>query len=705
MRLKSPAAVIGILLLTVMFLAAGCDSPTDSDLSDAARQGGTLYQLQGIVVDSVTGFPLEGVTVELDSGRSATTDAAGTYLIKDVIPDQGSVYQLSIWKEGYEAKTTTTIPSLAAGKFTTDDPFYEKTIFDELLEAFNTWVTKQEIPDAPANGAGNAGNQQWTYTGGATFTASDGQSVTYNEGTFEWNLPTKIDYTYSYGVGLPIAQLAPLIGGLAGKINVVFAAQDADTHAATAPIKDDVEVYVTVGSKNYGPVLTKNGEFSIEGLPASGTGTVRTNGFTQEYENATYFFDGVKSQAIRIDTIADAATVDAATTSTSTIAVAPGKFITRINDLYVFKAADIAFVASANVGSNTIAAPLKVTDPITLSFTKDIDPATFTAYVETTTTDNYQPTDDYALAATWDATDAKKVSLSVSATATSAGYTSFHLPYTTTVTQATDGIGKLVIKGKAKDGSTIASNNLPVYTEAGIKLLTTEVIASQPARLAVAVGNAVKFTFSKDVEDSPTLGFYEVDNTNTVNKKLSHKVDGAVVYVYIDSSLTSTTDRIGYRNIVAKGAVDDTLANNLNASSLVSIAGQTELSLRTTNLYSYKATYANPTGLPSGFANDHFATTDPIILTFNEPIPATAKVYAELLDASSTVVAIGNPAVSGYTITIAPVAALIANSAYTLGVRVVQDNVPLFDTAMGPVFLPPIVVDISSGVIPFTTKP
>jgi hypothetical protein len=286
MRLKLSAAVIGIGLLTVMFLVAGCDNPAGSDDSAGQSLKGTLYQLQGIVIDSVTGQPVVGATVELDSSRSAVTDAGGAWLIKDVIPNpipaSGAtppVYHLSIWKDGYEVDTSAVVPALDVHKYLDDDPFYEKVTRNELLKAFNVWVSTEigSSMTGATSDAGDGGN--FTYTGGGTFIDGEGNSITYNNATkqFDWNAvdKLKIDYTYSYSVGIAVTKLNPLIGGLTGRINVVFAEQSDDTHAETAAIKDDVEVWVQTGTdpnyKKYGPVLTKDGVFTIDKLPATAT--------------------------------------------------------------------------------------------------------------------------------------------------------------------------------------------------------------------------------------------------------------------------------------------------------------------------------------------------------------------------------------------------------------------------------------------------
>jgi hypothetical protein len=689
MRLNSSGAVIGILLLTVIFLATGCDSPTSSGPSSRGGEG-TLYQIQGFVLDSTTGQPLEGVTVEIDSGRSATTNASGTYLIKDVIPNLASTntYNLSIWKKGYEAKQQV-LPSLSATLYLTDDPFYKKAVLSNLLAAFNEWVKKQEIP----TDGSSVTNSGWTYTGAGTFVNSEGGSVTYNEagGTFDWNLPRDINYTYSYGVGMPVIQMSPLIGGLTGKINVVFAEKDSDSHAAAASIKDDVEVWVTVSGKNYGPVLTKDGMFSIEGLPATGIATVNTNGFTQEHEGTKYFFDGVSGTTkITSPSIPPGA-------GSSSIAAAPGKFITRIDDLYVFKAPNIAFIASANVGAGKAGEPIGIKTPITLSFTKDINKASFTAFIDTDSDGSYSAGNDYALAVAWDSTDAKKVTLTVSANPAGSNHTYPHLPY---AAASSSSIGKLIINGKAVDGSVIAKNDLPVYTEIGLKLVKTEVVASPPARLAVATGNAVKFTFSKNIEDSPMLAFYEYDNSNTVKKKLSHKVQDKEVYVYIDTALNASTDRIGYRNIAAKGDADDMLANaDTGAGSLVDISSNIEISLRATNLYKPDAdrAFADRGTDPSG-TEAYFPVGGNITLTFTS-LPSGAKAYAELNQAGAVVPAAVT--VSGDTLTINPASDLGSNTAYTIGIKVLLNGRDIFKTGL----IPSSVAAVSGGLIRFTTRP
>jgi hypothetical protein len=683
-----------------MFLAAGCEDVTSSsNPSDSVNLSGsgTLYQLQGIVIDSVTGQPLSGVTVELDSSRSVQTDAVGTFLIKDVIPDNNgtNAYNLSVYKDGYAA-IQQAVPVLDVNQFFTDDPFNEIEVQTELLAAFNEWVTKQEIPQDGTSVTNNG----WTYSGGGTFNNNGGGSVTYNEAAnqFEWNLPLKVDYTYSYGVGISVVQLAPLIGGLTGKINVVFAEKDADTHAAAAPIKDDVEVYVSFAgppAKTYGPVLTKDGVFSIEGLPATGAASIKTNGFFQSDANGVeQFFDGIGSATFSISSLTTT-TVSGAAAGTQTIAAAPEKFIARVNDVYLFKATNIAFVASANVGTGKSGEFLAVTDPITLTFTKDIDAASFSAYLDANNSTTYTASNDYAFDAVW--TDTKSVTLTVRVNPTTgvgAGYTYPHLPYGSSY--------NLLFSGKAADGSKIAKNDLPVYTEPALALIKTEVIASPPARvLAVSTGNAVKFTFSKAIADISSLGFYEYNNTPAATKKLYHKVDGAEVYVYIDGPLATGTDRIGYQNIFAAGDPDDTLANaNTGTGSLVSVAASTSVSLRATNLYKpdEERDFADKGTDPSG-TEAYFSLGSNITLTLTNPLPAGATAYAYLSQAGTEVPIVINTSATG-VITIDPTNNLVANRLYRIEIKILLDGQDIF----APGLIPSRVADVNgSNQIEFTT--
>jgi hypothetical protein len=503
----------------------------------------------------------------------------------------------------------------------------------------------------------------------------------------------KVDYTYSYGVGIPVVSLAPLIGGLTGKINVVFAEKGADAHAATAPIKDDVEVYVVVGTKNYGPVLTKDGVFSIEGLPATGAASIKTNGFFQsDASGEEQFFDGIGSDAFSISSLT-AGTVSAAAAANQAIASAPDKFIARVNDLYVFKAANIAFVASANVGAGKSGEFLAVTAPINLTFTKDIDAASFSAYLDVDANSAYAAANDYAFDATW--TNTKTVTLTVRTNPTGSAYTYPHLPYGSSY--------NLVFNGKAADGSTIAKNNLPVYTEPALALIKAEVIASPPARaLAVSTGNAVKFTFSKAIADVPNLGFYEYNSTPAATKKLYHKVDGAEVYVYIDGPFATGTDRIGYQNIVAAGDPDDAFANgNTGTGSLVSVAANTKVSLRATNLYKPDAQrdFADKGTPPSG-TDPYFPRGSNITLTLTNPLPAGAVAYAYLSQGTTEVLS-NVSAIAAGVITINPDSNLAASTTYNISIKILLDGADIFDASL----IPSSVAAKSGTNIEFTTAP
>ncbi|MDR2482149.1 MAG: carboxypeptidase-like regulatory domain-containing protein, partial [Treponema sp.] len=97
---KTALGITGLSLLFIL-LAAGCEQATSSD--PESRGEGVLGQLYGVVVDSVTGQPLEGVEIALrDSSFKALTDAKGAYLIKDVPP--GLDYVLTYTKAGEDGK-------------------------------------------------------------------------------------------------------------------------------------------------------------------------------------------------------------------------------------------------------------------------------------------------------------------------------------------------------------------------------------------------------------------------------------------------------------------------------------------------------------------------------------------------------------------------------------------------------------------------
>jgi len=267
---------------------------------------GVLGQVSGVVYNSVTAQPIDGVTVEMGTYKT-TTDKNGNYLFRDVGPGE---YTISYVKDGFQFRTKEVTVDPTAYK--TDDPFAEYQALREQFEALDAWAATQKvIPDYAAIGSATSigGNTiNWTYNGGLTVDGNNA-SITINNDLGQFEIKNGLNFAYSKAYPIYITSLAPLTGAIKVQVklfNTPYNETFKNNGATPVPVAEGTEFWFTssnvtigqigtsletVNTVRYGPgKANKNGEFLITGLPAGVSLTFLTNGFVQKINNVDYYF-------------------------------------------------------------------------------------------------------------------------------------------------------------------------------------------------------------------------------------------------------------------------------------------------------------------------------------------------------------------------------------------------------------------------------
>jgi hypothetical protein len=649
---------------TVLFAAAvsvligllGCENTTSSPGKDYT---GVLGELSGVVFDEITGLPIEGVMVS-NGERSAWTNAAGAFTIDKVIP---GTYTVSYSKNGYRIATQKNI-TVDPLKYLTDDPYLEVDAYNKYAALFTQWLAdraavqlemaQEDLPTLYGNG--------WTYNGGGTFTAESGDvQVTYNEAkddfdfTFEPTEIKKLEYTYRYGITLQVVALKPLNGGFAGEVKIVLA--DVGSVAKPAPIAAPagLKVYfrdsgidpdagnTPVGEDGlddtrdvagiYKAETDRNGKFSVTGLPANTIFDIIVDNFSHTVAKETFYFDGTK-----LYQLSDNTTTITALTPKQTQANGP----TTLLPILLFAEKEVVFVSAYKAGS--LAEPLPVRDKegvdaqgkptvqkaeIEVTFTEALDPTSFAAYLDDTTTGNgYGSVRLKAIA--W-SKDNKTVTLVAAERPSGGGYGTITLPYNVFTVGALPDEGPtgiLHVSAKKADGTeAFVASTVPVFTEERIKLLSVEVVdpadlEDRPTRslFTVKVGGAVKLTFSKPIADNNANTYFTFVGLNT-KENPDYRIVDNVVYVYIDQKIPfSERTAINYW-VVSKTHSDDFIGQigvaGIPTVDQFTTYGLQQLVVSKTNLYD-PVLGLSATGFQNGFS--YFPVGDNIEITFTREI-------------------------------------------------------------------------------------
>jgi hypothetical protein len=318
-----------------------------------------------------------------------------------------------------------------------------------------------------------------------------------------------------------------------------------------------------------------------------------------------------------------------------------------LEPIVLYAEKEVVFVTSYKAGS--FATPLPVRGDgakIEVTFSEPIEAASFNAYLQDYDGVGFHPVArGYAsvrLNAKGWSKDGKTVTL-VAAEAPKTGYATTSLPFNV-LANATDfgATGYLKITAKKADGTeTYVVTEVPVFTEERIKLLSVDIVEPtdpalvRPARAlhTVKLNGAVKLTFSKPVAANDTKTEFWFQNSGLTGHAIygdpDYKVDGNVVYVYVDQKIplsTFGTDGlfVGW-NVAAADHPDDFVENGTTVGFTITTDGLQKLIVSGTNLY-------DPNPAISLDATDHvqqshsyFPVDSNIEITFTRNIGGQAK--------------------------------------------------------------------------------
>jgi hypothetical protein len=615
MKRKILTGAVAFALALVLVLA-GCQNPSSSD-SDGGQRG-VLGLISGVVYDTATGLPLEGVTVEVNTGISTKTDKFGTFKIDDLKPGD---YQVAYQKDGYQYAVSTQF-TVDAENYKDTDPFGEFESLTEMLNALNTWAVR--VPDAAGG---------WTFSNGVWLNGDGTTAVTLNPETFEVT-PVKIDYDWRYHQELNVQGLVPLTGAIKGTIKLVKTPFGADLKNwkldEAVAIQAGVEVWLrdnngfsldggaTTVNPVYGPVKTAaDGSFSITKVPLDSALEIFTGGF---FTADGYYF-APDSAGFAYDYATNAFIPAGLTAQNNGNAEkAADQTYTIVDDTYLFTKGSYALITAHSNGN--AASPLDPKGAITLTFSKAIEASKFIAILDEGLGDNFATTTDTTiiLDATW---NAEFTTVTLKPKAAPQAYLAPVFPY------SDDGLsplGYLKIQGYAADGSKIfadiqvglSNDGIPVYVTEGLRYLGAEIVDNSSGSIARGVAvkttDVIKLNFSKELDSlnvDVTLG----------GKTPDWKVDGKSLYVFTDTLRVGETNQNLFYNVVSAADSNDRASDTLNQFADKAIQNQ-KLALKETNLvYEWNGSVIN-VGADGKFP----VTSGSVTLTFTRNIPAGATV-------------------------------------------------------------------------------
>ncbi|MDR1933394.1 MAG: carboxypeptidase-like regulatory domain-containing protein [Spirochaetales bacterium] len=532
---------VSALLLTLVLAITGCDSDSDSD---GGGGGGAQYgQVSGIVTDSETDEPIQGVTVALGK-YTATTNVNGIYHFANVPVGD---YPISFTKTGYAynngstaynaligttnystAGTITVFPSA----YKTIDPDAEYEALQGQLTALAEYV--KQYPDE-TDLTGTTATGSWEYAGNGLYVNGAGATIQYQDGQFKI-VDYKLNYNYSFGISVFPVEMDPLNGKLSGKILVVYEKYNEILPAGSTAALANREFSITSGTATYGPYKTgADGSFTAANIPSTGALNFVIPAFT--------LTQGTESYSFRHTTSAPALYQFSLEGGLAT-PVAPtniGSVEYNVGTLYLFTIGDTALVTAATVG--TYASPLPVTDSIVFTFSKPMDPSTLPSLTLGTV----------KLKDSWNA-DNTELTLTPFSYLDKASI--LRLPYATAVSGITDTLN--LAPGSppdltAADGSPVYPSTFEIYTARGLTLVGYEVVDAPTAARAVSLApnQVVKLSFSEAISTRAgdvSITWYE--STGPTSIKAVYQIDGSIVYVYphtglADEELTFTVAAAG----------------------------------------------------------------------------------------------------------------------------------------------------------------
>jgi hypothetical protein len=692
MKRKIISGMTAAALLFVMALT-GCKNPASGggnlpsvgiEPEPEPELTGVLGQVSGIVFDSVTARPLADVAVGINSGICTRTDSTGTFKIADLPP---GTYDIAYYKDGYryQAQTIQVDPA----EYKTDDPFGEFQSLDAMLAALNTWVRRVPDGGGPASG--------WSYQDGIWVSGDGETAVTVNPETFEIR-PVKLDYVYRKGINTVAQPLVPLTGAIRGRIRLVKTPFDGISTddllnwklANMTAVQQDVQVWLvdtagyTIGSASaspnitYGPVKTgANGSFQIAGVPVNTALGLRVGGFTQD---GHYFAPA--GAAYSYDYDSNGFTVTSFIAQNNGLAPnAEDQTYTDAGEVFLFAEGSYALVIDHKAGSPV--APLMPDGKITLTFSKQIDPATFTAALYAGSGGNFDSTTDTSLPLKPNWT-ANNTVVELIPAKVPGGYLKPVFPYSSVEAVP---LGVIGLTGKAADGSRIlaspdagtgaADRGIPVYVTESLKYLGMEIVDNSAGSISRAVArdsDVIKLNFNKALDPhnvTVTLG----------NRVPDYKVGETSLYVFVDA-LAGTNQALSF-TVVSASDSEDVCASPAGISF---DKAQINRKLVLASLTGIDYIWAGNAIIDSSFPINEGSIT----LTFTRDIPEGATVRAAMSKAAldvfpaknvisldSTVVPI-NISWGGSAVTVRPDVPLAYNTAYYMAIEIEKDREIIF---------------------------
>jgi len=689
-----------LLGISVIFALIACSNGNSSKAEDDTSttksktvnpNKGVYGFISGIVVDSYTAAPVEGVKVSVDGTKYAfTTKADGAYYFDNVPVGD---YTISYYKDGFRQQSAKT--TVEATQYLDDDPFAKKKVIDDLLAiADKVADNKQDFASTDLTNGSNGnstvttsvdanGNTVTTQTTAAISGTGTTEDNTFN---FEWFVEDIDNYEYKYGITLGVVKLVKLGATVKGKLvgyipyGTVTKYENFTSDTGTGYGKEvtradkvnlsGVKVYATAyvsgtdSSSLNGDVWETttgdDGSFEFRDLPV---GTQMQIGFTAfdktinsveysflnsnvEYRNTrgitqsgtAYYFTTLNetvyeiakdgTETVKVDNVLDIADVYVK-------AVAPSPYVVATNGLTTSTSK-----ANPYVGTG-LTTPIAVTDPITVTFNMPMDPTEFTAfYVTGSTAPTTSSTDGEQMVATW-SEDGKTVSL--------VRKMDQIFPYTAATDDTYATVAWVYFKNAVAKAKTAASFN-------AIEVRTIKAIALEKE-------NAVTFIPEDEVPSRAALNEYDVlpflgAVKLTFTKPLDTTADNKFK-VFIDSRVRTTQNwkEIEASDIIYGKEADNNSvyikADGLEKASIAKIECKVfstdpkdsvevkddnaivfrtsdALSLVKTNLYGEEENVYYNSLSTGDFGTKVFALTDDIKLTFNEAIPEGAKIIAEL---------------------------------------------------------------------------
>lgn len=270
-------------------------SPTLQPLGDV------VAMIQGTVIDQDTGQPVEGATINLNSGTQnidATTDAAGQYLISDVVPGSAT---LTASQTGYQTQVgTVTINNSVVVNFSpilvpegsTDNSVNNSAILGKVVDR----QTDSPIQNATVQVTIDGNIQNVTTDANGDFTASslaDGQAAVvisatgYEAISFTVSLPKNTNLNIST-IRL-LADNATGVYGLQGKVidaRTELPLEGVEVTVSDASITNDPNPFVTT--------TNAQGEYVVPDAPQSVGLTFTLDGYYTKGYATVFTQDGIR---------------------------------------------------------------------------------------------------------------------------------------------------------------------------------------------------------------------------------------------------------------------------------------------------------------------------------------------------------------------------------------------------------------------------